>query len=95
MKIATHDDYYVDVESLTFETLKKIRAYMKRLIDVGGSDLHIKANSVIRARVNGEIVPLSGEIFSKEEAITFAKELLRHRFAEFVEKKRAGFNISF
>jgi len=82
-----HDDYHVDVDSLTFETLKKIRAYLQRLVDVGGSDLHIKANSVIRARVNGDIVPLSGEIFSKVDAITFAKELLRHRFTEFVEKK--------
>ncbi len=87
MSTGRQDDFRVDVESLTFETLKKIRAYMKRLIDVGGSDLHIKANSVIRARVNGEIVPLSGEIFSKEDALTFAKELLRYRFTEFVEKK--------
>ncbi|MEA3523581.1 MAG: PilT/PilU family type 4a pilus ATPase [Campylobacterota bacterium] len=95
MALSNHDDYHVDVESLTFETLKKIRAYLKRLIDVGGSDLHIKANAVIRARVNGEIVPLSGEIFSKEEAITFAKELLRHRFHEFVENKELDLTYPF
>jgi twitching motility protein PilT len=95
MNTTTNDDYRVDVESLTFETLKKIRVYMKRLIDVGGSDLHIKANSVIRARVNGEIVPLSGEIFSKEDALTFAKELLRYRFAEFVEKKELDLTYPF
>ncbi|MEA1918440.1 MAG: PilT/PilU family type 4a pilus ATPase [Campylobacterota bacterium] len=87
MKTVVHDEFHVDVDSLTFETLKKVRSYLKRLIDVGGSDLHLKANSVVRARVNGEIVPVSGEIFSKVDAITFAKELLRHRFAEFVEKK--------
>ncbi len=77
----------VDVGNLTFETLKKIRAYLKRMIQVGGSDLHIKANSVVRARINGDIVPLGGEILGKEEALTFAKELLRGRFAEFVEAK--------
>ena len=77
----------VDVSKLTFETLKKIRAYLKRMIDAGGSDLHIKANSVVRARINGDIIPLSGEILSHNDALTFAKELLRSRFSEFVEQK--------
>ena len=77
----------VDISSLTFETLEKIRGYLKRMIDAKGSDLHIKANAVVRARIQGEIAPMSGEIFSKEEALTFAKELLRTRFPEFVEKK--------
>ena len=81
------DGNQVDISQLTFETLKKVRAYLKRMIDAGGSDLHLKANSVIRARINGEIIPLSGEIFSRESSITFAKELLRGRFGEFVENK--------
>ncbi len=76
-----------NVEDLTFETLKKIRAYLRRMLDAGGSDLHIKANSVVRARINGDIIPLSGEIISRSEALTFAKELLRSRFMEFVEAK--------
>ena len=77
----------VDVSKLTFEQLKKIRAYLKKMIEIGGSDLHIKANSVIRARINGNIVQFGGGILSKEDAITFAKELLKGRYAEFVEKK--------
>jgi twitching motility protein PilT len=80
-------DKDIDITQLTFETLKKVRAYLKRMIDAGGSDLHIKANSVIRARINGDIIPLSGEIFSYEDSLTFAKELLRGRFGEFVENK--------
>jgi twitching motility protein PilT len=76
-----------DIHDLTFETLKKIRAYLKRMLDAGGSDLHIKANSVVRARINGDIIPLSGEVLTREDAITFAKELLRTRYVEFVEKK--------
>ena len=67
--------------------LNKIRAYLSKMVEIGGSDLHIKANSMIRARVNGEIKQFTGNIFSKESALTFAKELLRGRFAEFVEKK--------
>jgi twitching motility protein PilT len=76
-----------NVQQLTFETLKKIRGYLQRMIDAGGSDLHIKANSVVRARINGDIIPLSGEILSKEDALTFSKELLRGRFNEFVKNK--------
>jgi twitching motility protein PilT len=77
----------VNVDALSFDVLKKIRGYLRRMVDAGGSDLHIKANGVVRARINGDIIPLSGEILSKEDALTFAKELLRTRFHELVEKK--------
>lgn len=77
----------INVKELDFAVLNKVRAYLKRMMEAGGSDLHIKANSQIRARINGKIVPLSGNIFAKEDALTFAKELLRGRFAEFVEAK--------
>ena len=85
--MAVNSAIEVDISSLTFETLEKIRGYLKRMIDTKGSDLHIKANAVVRARIQGEIVPLSGDILSKEDALVFAKELLRTRFPEFVEKK--------
>lgn len=77
----------VNFDDLNFEVLKKVRGYLRRMVDAGGSDLHIKANGVVRARVNGEIIPLSGEILSKDDALLFAKELLRTRFNELVEKK--------
>ncbi|MDD3770418.1 PilT/PilU family type 4a pilus ATPase [Sulfuricurvum sp. IAE1] len=79
--------HQVDVNQLNFEVLKKIRGYLRRMVEAGGSDLHVKANSVVRARINGDIVPLSGEILSKDDALIFAKELLRTRFPELVEKK--------
>jgi len=77
----------VDVSKLTFEQLKKVRVYLQEMIAIGGSDLHLKANSVVRVRLNGNIVPFSEDVFTKEDAITFAKELLKGRYAEFVEKK--------
>ncbi len=80
-------NHEVDVSKLTFEQLKKVRVHLKKMIDVGGSDLHVKANAVMRARINGEMKQFSGGILSKEDALTFAKELLKGRFAEFVEKK--------
>jgi twitching motility protein PilT len=77
----------VDVSKLTFVQLNKIRVYLKKMIELGGSDLHVKANSVIRARINGNIVQFAGDVFAKEDALTFAKELLKGRFVELIEKK--------
>ena len=79
--------YDIDINTLTFEQLKKVRAYLKKMIEVGGSDLHLKANSAIRARIDGDLVQFSGGMLSKDDAMTFAKELLRGRFSEFVENK--------
>lgn len=85
----------VDVSKLTFEQLQKVRVHLKKMIEVGGSDLHIKANAVMRARINGEIKQFSGGIMSKDDALTFAKELLKGRFAEFVEQKELDFVYPF
>lgn len=81
----------ININELDFTTLNRVRGFLKRMIEVGGSDLHVKANAQIRARINGEITPLSGNIFSKEDALKLAKELLRGRFSEFVEKKELDF----
>lgn len=70
----------VDVSQLDFSVTKRVRGYLKKLISIGGSDLHLKAGSQIRARINGDIVVFSDEIFSKDDALTFAKELTRGRF---------------
>lgn len=86
---------YVDATKLTYEQLKKVGKYLKKMIEVGGSDLHIKANAVVRARINGNIVQFGGGIFAKEDAITFAKEILKGRYAEFVEKKEIDFVYPF
>ncbi|MFA6188070.1 MAG: PilT/PilU family type 4a pilus ATPase [Sulfuricurvum sp.] len=85
--MAEEGQFHVNVDDLDFNVLQKVRGYLRRMVDAGGSDLHIKANGVVRARINGDIIPLSGEIFSKDDALTFAKELLRTRFHELVEKK--------
>ncbi len=81
----------VDVSELTFEMTKRIRQYMKGLIEHGGSDLHIKANAQVRARINGDIVTVTKEKITKEESLILAKEMLRRRFAEFVDKKEIDF----
>lgn len=81
----------IDVNSLTYEQLNRIRLYLKKMIEHGGSDLHVKANSHIRVRVHGKILQFSKEILSRENVRTFAKELLKERYFEFVEKKELDF----
>lgn len=76
-----------EISQLTFEQLKKVREYLKKMIEIGGSDLHIKANAIVRARVNGNIIPFSGETMSKADTLTFAKELLKGRYSELIEYK--------
>ncbi len=84
-------EYDVDTSELTFEQTERVRRYMKGLIEHEGSDLHIKANAQVRARINGEIVPVTKEKFTKEDSLKLAKEMLRGRFKEFVEKKEIDF----
>ena len=66
----------IDISKLTFEQLKKIRTYLKKLIDNGGSDLHVKANGIIRARINGNIVPFSGNVLTHADALTDRKSVV-------------------
>ncbi len=66
---------------------ERIDRYLHELIKLGGSDLHIKANYPVYARVQGDIVPISTESLSKEEALNFAKEFTRSRFEELAKNK--------
>ncbi len=83
----------VDVRSLTFEMTKRLKIYLAKLVEKRGSDLHIKSNASVRGRVNGDIVVISSDIILKEEALMLAKELLRGRFKELVEKKSIDFTF--
>lgn len=83
----------IDVRSLTFEMTKRLKVYLAKLIERKGSDLHIKSNAPVKGRVNGDIVEISSDILSKEDALMLAKELLRGRFGELVEKKSVDFTF--
>ena len=67
--------------------VKILENFLRELIKFDGSDLHIKANAPIYARVQGDIVPFSVEKLSKEDVFLLAKELLGKRFDEFLENR--------
>jgi len=54
-----------------------LKNYLSKLIELGGSDLHLKA----LGRVYGRAV------LSREDMMTLSKEMLRGRFAEFAQTK--------
>ncbi|MDY4446536.1 PilT/PilU family type 4a pilus ATPase, partial [Campylobacter sp.] len=82
----------VDISKLDFKLRDELNGYLEELVREGGSDLHVKSNSVIRKRIHGEMVPVSNSRFlSTQEGLTLAKELLRGRFNDLVENKSADF----
>ncbi len=84
---------HFEANELEFKMLEKLKFYLKGLVKHGGSDLHIKSSSLIRGRINGELIPLSDEILTHADGITLAKEVLRARFEELVENKSVDFNF--
>jgi len=81
----------VNVNDLSFELTKKLNYYLAKLIENGGSDLHIKSGSNVRGRIDGRIVSMSKGILSHANSVILAKELLRTRFEELVEVKSVDF----
>lgn len=83
----------VNVGELTFEMTKKLKFYLSKLVEFHGSDLHVKTGANIRGRINGEMTSLSQEILSHQDGLLLAKELLRSRFPELIEKKNIDFTF--
>ena len=58
---------------------------LNRLIEKGGSDLYIKSDATIRARVEGDVVPLCEERISAESMEQIAQALAGKRYEEFLD----------
>lgn len=85
-------NYEVNIDELDFKLRDELNEYLRELVESGGSDLHVKSGSIIRKRVKGQIVPIeNSRNLTSAEGITLAKELLRGRFREFVERKSIDF----
>jgi len=69
------------------DILQELDNWLNMLIEVEGADLHIKSNSIIRARVNGEIVDLSNEIIDADILENLVKALTGDSYADFQESK--------
>jgi twitching motility protein PilT len=82
-----------NAQELEYRMLEKLKFYLNGLIQHGGSDLHIKTTATFRGRINGEVVKLSDEILTHADGIQLAKEVLKGRFQELVDKKSVDFTF--
>ena len=73
--------------------LEQFKPLLYKMIEVGGSDLHIKSGSNIKARIKGDIIPFSNTIITKEIALALVKEILADRFNQFLSNKEIDFNF--
>ena len=72
--------------------VKSIEPYLRALVDVGGSDLHIKAGVVPRIRLDGTLRPLRAKPLTPEDTERMLNEILRPDLAaEFAETGEADF----
>ncbi|MDO5045202.1 type IV pilus twitching motility protein PilT [Campylobacter sp.] len=83
--------FEVDVSKLDFVLRDELNGYLAKLVEDGGSDLHIKSGGYIYGRFNGEIRQMNNKVMSQTDSITLAKELLRTRFKELVDRKNIDF----
>ena len=65
--------------------------YLIKLIELGGSDLHVKSGKVIRGRFNGEIVAMDDKILDYDRSILLAKEILGSNYYNLMKKKSVDF----
>jgi twitching motility protein PilT len=67
---------------------KKLQFYLKNLIHNGGSDLHLKSGSIIRLRINGDLLKLGNKELTHEELDGIAQAILTEKqYRELVENK--------
>lgn len=65
--------------------MSDINGYLKRLVDAGGSDLHLKAGQPPVLRVNGELHPIKSKALAAEEIEDIAEEIVPLRLAAELE----------
>ena len=67
---------------------KRLQFYLKNLIHNGGSDLHLKSGSIIRLRINGDLLKLGDKKITHKELDGIAKAILTEKqYSELITNK--------
>ena len=67
------------------DTINLLRDYLYELVEKKGSDLHIKSDAIVRARVNEEVIPLGTDIVTHESIEKIARELSGKNYITFMQ----------
>ena len=66
----------------------KLKEYLKKLLEIGASDLHLKAGSFVHMRLKGELHPVKGEKLDNDVMLEIVKEILTtNEFSRFKDEK--------
>ena len=65
--------------------------YLMKLIELGGSDLHVKSDRVVRGRFNGEMVVMGDTVLDYDRSILIAKEILGANYYSLMKRKSVDF----
>jgi len=67
--------------------IPKLKEYLAKLLEKGGSDLHLKAEGKVYGRIQGDMTTLEDEVLTRKDMMDLTREMLRGRFDEFVKTK--------
>ncbi len=67
--------------------IPRLKEFLTKLLETGGSDLHLKALGKVYGRIQGEMSILDDTVMSRNDMMELAREMLRSRFNEFVQNK--------
>lgn len=74
------------------EPVRSVKPLLRALVEVGGSDLHVKAGCAPRVRIDGHLRPLSAPALRPAETEAIAAEVMRRDLsAEFARTNEADF----
>ena len=68
------------------DAIEILNTFLARLIEKAGTDLHVKSNSIIRARIKGSMVPLSIELLDAEHVEKIVEYILGKELDTFKRK---------
>lgn len=60
--------------------------FLTKLIEKEGTDLHVKSNSIIRARIKGSIMPLSVDVLENQYVEAIVKQLVGDNIEKFYKE---------
>jgi twitching motility protein PilT len=65
--------------------MELLKSHLYRLVERNGSDLYVKSEANIRARIEGDVVAMGEEVVSDKTMLEIVRELAGNRFEEFCE----------
>lgn len=68
------------------DAIEILNTFLASLIEKAGTDLHVKSNSIIRARIKGSMVPLSIELFDAEHVEKIVEHIMGKEIDTFKRK---------